>query len=508
MAPGDELLFRPLLFGMLCLKQAVFGHQLWWHQFISLAAYSMTCSVFFFACCSCQGLGLPKKGSGWETCSILWVSLTGSLFVALNSFNYELAAWSHISGYPVAYGLIFLALALLLRFLQDDAGVESSPPITPILLIAVLLMLASFFYEIALPVAFGFAAICFGKRLFEWKKGRATLEALFLVSVIAIYQAANLIDKSVHATGRGADPISNLKLLAESGDFSHSLTVLKFILVQPFSAQVQNIQTFPLGRTVIDHSTIPLLSFWAFAIIILFVSLNFVYLFVKPRLSRSSIFLLLFGLLSIMPTLLIVRVATHPNGLDYMFMSPYYAFLPISMLVLLSLPLRHEILQKQSVVWRLVLGLLYLILSLPNALAIYRCAKQTAQQVKPLYEAVASLDQQISQLALTQASIGFVTEGIFAIYGVPITTALWGRYENPESPDYVFDLSRQTEAIAWDRRRKLSGVPKFQKAGNTAHLWSYEGQFFWIPHTQSYPKPFADFVPGEGSPIKDNAIAP
>ncbi|MDE2028408.1 MAG: hypothetical protein KGJ11_07695, partial [Candidatus Omnitrophica bacterium] len=79
-APGDELLFRPLLYAFLGVEQVLFGHHFWAWQLTALGAHLVLIWVL---------LRLLWHVSG------PWLAFAGAWSFALAVSNYELVTWPH-----------------------------------------------------------------------------------------------------------------------------------------------------------------------------------------------------------------------------------------------------------------------------------------------------------------------------------------------------------------------------------------------------------------------------
>ncbi|MBF0570023.1 MAG: hypothetical protein HQL18_04540, partial [Candidatus Omnitrophica bacterium] len=146
-APGDENLFRPLLYFILGNERFFFGYNFFAWQLCGLAAHIVAVG------CLLKLLFLIRPG--------VWAAaLTG--FFAIMAINTEMVSWHHVTTYMIFAALILTALTHAYRILMQ--GAASAWRFS---LIAGLLCLSCFLYETGILFA-----IAFG--IFLWKPAGRT----------------------------------------------------------------------------------------------------------------------------------------------------------------------------------------------------------------------------------------------------------------------------------------------------------------------------------------------
>ena len=83
-APGDELLFRPLLYVLLGSEQVFFGHHFWAWQLLTLIAHLTLLWVLLRL--------------SWRLTNP-WLAFASTWLFALSVINYELVTWTHLTSY-------------------------------------------------------------------------------------------------------------------------------------------------------------------------------------------------------------------------------------------------------------------------------------------------------------------------------------------------------------------------------------------------------------------------
>ena len=128
-APGDELLFRPLVFMFLGGEQVLFGHHFWAWQLVGLIAHLTLVWVLLRLL--------------WHLSSP-WLAFAGTWIFALSAVNYELVSWTHISSYMLMMACIVCVIEQTV-FCFEDAQV----PWGRIKRILIYSLIACFTYETA-----------------------------------------------------------------------------------------------------------------------------------------------------------------------------------------------------------------------------------------------------------------------------------------------------------------------------------------------------------------------
>jgi len=104
-APGDELLFRPLVYMLLGSEQVVFGHHFWAWQLLGLLAHLTLIWVL---------LRLLWRLSG------PWLAFAGAWFFALSVVNYESVSWTHLSSYMFMMACIVGVIEQMVFCFEDN----------------------------------------------------------------------------------------------------------------------------------------------------------------------------------------------------------------------------------------------------------------------------------------------------------------------------------------------------------------------------------------------------
>lgn len=104
-APGDELLFRPLLYVLLGTEQVILGHHFWaWQLFGILAHLTLVWMLLRLL---------------WHVCDP-WLAFAGAWVFALSVFNYELVTWTHLSGYILMMACIVGVIEQAVLCIEDS----------------------------------------------------------------------------------------------------------------------------------------------------------------------------------------------------------------------------------------------------------------------------------------------------------------------------------------------------------------------------------------------------
>jgi len=94
-APGDEFLFRPLLYAFLGSEQVLFGHHFWAWQLTGILAHLLLIWVLLRLL--------------WHL-SRPWLAFAGAWLFALSVFNYEMVTWPHLSSYMLMMACMVAAI--------------------------------------------------------------------------------------------------------------------------------------------------------------------------------------------------------------------------------------------------------------------------------------------------------------------------------------------------------------------------------------------------------------
>ena len=104
-APGDELLFRPLLYAFLGSEQVLFGHHFWAWQLVGLLAHLTLIWVLLRLL--------------WHLSSP-WLAFGGTWLFALSVFNYELITWPHLSSYMLMMACMVSAIEEMVFCFEEN----------------------------------------------------------------------------------------------------------------------------------------------------------------------------------------------------------------------------------------------------------------------------------------------------------------------------------------------------------------------------------------------------
>jgi len=128
-APGDELLFRPLLYMFLGTQQVILGHNFWAWQLVAMLAHLTLVWVLLRLLCHLSG---P------------WLGAAGAWLFALSVTNYELVSWPHLTSYILMMTFVVLAFEqMVFCFEEQDLTWER------IQRMLIYLSVACFIYETA-----------------------------------------------------------------------------------------------------------------------------------------------------------------------------------------------------------------------------------------------------------------------------------------------------------------------------------------------------------------------
>jgi hypothetical protein len=203
---GDYGLFRPVLFALLAVEKALFGHDFAWWQRTGVFIHLGVVGLFFLLLLRvgrlCGGSD-PASPPPWGRRIALACGLT--FFFTLNLVNIEMVVWSHINAYMlfvgIELGVMLLVLDLLMR--EDLTGRQR---VARLVGAWMLLLVGAFTYEIGQL----FALVVAGALAWNgWHRAgprRACLLGFCFASVLIVYQGVDLLDRHAHPQdNRGAD---------------------------------------------------------------------------------------------------------------------------------------------------------------------------------------------------------------------------------------------------------------------------------------------------------------
>jgi len=160
-APGDEMLFRPLLYGILGSEQALFGHHFCVWQLLGLGAHLLLIWVLLRLL--------------WRL-SNPWLAFAGTWLFALSVVNYELVSWTHLSSYILMIACIVTVIEQVVFCIEDNEVSWNH-----IQRILIYFLIACFIYETAnifVLLISGMLMICFPK---------ARIRLLLLFTPVILY---------------------------------------------------------------------------------------------------------------------------------------------------------------------------------------------------------------------------------------------------------------------------------------------------------------------------------
>lgn len=160
-SPGDQVLFRPLLYMLLGSEQVIFGHHFWAWQLLGLGAHLTLIWVL---------LRLLWHLSG------PWLAFAGTWVFALSVVNYELVTWTHLTSYMLMMACIIGAIEQAVFCFEDN-----QVPWGRIKRMLVYFLIACFTYETANIFVFWVT----GALIISFPKVRKRL--LILITPVILY---------------------------------------------------------------------------------------------------------------------------------------------------------------------------------------------------------------------------------------------------------------------------------------------------------------------------------
>ncbi len=240
--PGDTDLFRPILFGLLCLEKHCFGNSFVPSQALSLVLHTAVVLLLLTLLRRMARITPNAASAAAGPAGFAWQSFlpyAAAVFFGLNFASMELVVWAHLHGYLLF--LVFVLGALLLLWQH-----AYRPPRSPWRAAAVLAgcwllaLVSAFTYELGqfFAVILGMAAAGVA-----WQRSARTAALVIGLSFAAVpllYQAVNHWDKSAH---QGRYPEEDLQdQIAQHAlsldTLEHSGRFLAFTVVQPFFPSV------------------------------------------------------------------------------------------------------------------------------------------------------------------------------------------------------------------------------------------------------------------------------
>jgi len=128
-APGDEILFRPLLYAILGIEQVIFGHQFWAWQLFSLFGHLVLVWMLLKFL--------------WRLCGG-WLAFAGTWLFSLSWTQYELVTWPHLTSYVLMMAAVIVAVEQAFFCFE-----EGRLPWHRLLKITLVFLLVCFIYESA-----------------------------------------------------------------------------------------------------------------------------------------------------------------------------------------------------------------------------------------------------------------------------------------------------------------------------------------------------------------------
>lgn len=170
--PGDELLFRPVVYIFLGIEKFIFGYRFMWWQGVGIILHLIVV---------------------WQLLKILLkihrgvVSVAVAAYFSLFFVNLEMVTWQHIHGYMIFVALSLVALSRFIDVLQSKV-----PQPKDCAMMFFLLLIASLTHEMGNVVALFLGIACY------LYKREHTLFYRCLLLVPAVYVLASLLNAWVH----------------------------------------------------------------------------------------------------------------------------------------------------------------------------------------------------------------------------------------------------------------------------------------------------------------------
>jgi hypothetical protein len=505
-APGDTVLFRPLLFAVLAAEKAIFATDFAGYQAAGiLLHWGVACLLLLLLQAV---LAFERETAGTDS-PPSWPSRLlpygVSLFFALNKSVQELVIWSHLHGYLLFLILLLASLTLLLRCALR-AATWKSPWLWGSWVLA---LLSAFTYEMGQFYAV-LAGLFLAAALPRGTAGarRLALCGLF-AAVLALYQGANRLDRWIH---RGQfdpdDPSAHILRGAFSqATVANSGRFLAYTVLQPFfpSLWAGTLVGGHLSIEEIDWGRNPFRSFHlTLGASALTTALGSgLGLFGLVRLARRRdkrslwMFLLAAGLYgTYLASVVLGRM--NPRPCLYLSLNSYYAH---TGLLLALVP--------GSAAWlavgrgragaagqaALLLGLMAL--TYHGGLAVWCLTASVAGDLNGCRDGGAGFTRRVARVERfirqhggePDFSLGFDFDSCNAVgthHGVPVTTILFKRHIRPERPKYVVafpDGEPSPMAYAeWQRSRGPGGrlCPELVSVGPFYNYFRADGWYYGV----------------------------
>jgi hypothetical protein len=305
-APGDELLFRPLLFDFLGCEQVLFGHHFWAWQLVELLAHLTLIWVL---------LRLLWHLSG------PWLAFAGTWLFALSVFNYEMVSWPHMSCY-------IFAMACTVGLIEQAVFCfeENEVPWKRIKRILIYSLIACFMYETANI----FVLMITGALIFSFPKMKGRL--LWLITPVILYVFFSYynytyIDHVIHP----AAVIAHRIAIGE-----YVLAIIRLTFWWLYEGLFNGMYHYILGiRTMFPANEVMVFKPLVFnnpqvilELIILPVFLGLAWIGRRQFLKRSALLIILSGMLfSYVAVIVLGRYHTLEELLDAVRVNTYYSYI-------------------------------------------------------------------------------------------------------------------------------------------------------------------------------------
>lgn len=502
MAPGDTGLFRPLLFLVLSIEKGVFGNNFQWIQAMGILFHIIVIFLLFIILNQIRSLFKIKNDPQKD----ILFNIIGILFIAYYALNFtftESIIWTHLHGYLVFHIFILLSFILTLKYisLPDDKRVQ---PGFILFSIWVLTFLSTFIYELG-----QISSVLFGILFFALSKDKnltkRSLTTLSFVAIPIIYQYTNYIDLKNHQMLFKTD-ITAKMILNQALDFAtieHSLRLFGYFVLHPFLPSLAIIRF--TSRVAIGELrgnrfgplVIP-------SIFVIFAWLSIVFFgtkeLLKSKFKQINHFLcfLLFLYLGYFALIVLGRLNMRP-GFGVITTSTYYVYYPLCYMTIIILFFAGYLIQsdffKRFRLAKLVKGSIYigipilLSINLKNIYAINSTFKKADAGFK---SEISKIEQFVKERPNTKLAFDLQHgDSTMQGHGVATTTALFRKYEDNITPQFVVQLKENFDVhfIPIGFYRKFYNIadneqimPTLVKIGTLYHIYFYKGLYYAVLH--------------------------
>lgn len=493
LAAGDNLLFRPLLYGFLSLEKSLFGYNFMWWQFVGFILHLLVLWQIF------------KIVNMYMS---MWFSFFLVLFFSTLFISSEMVIWHHLSSYLLFFVIFLEGFYWFIKYIQSDFQQDIHLGLS-ILLISI----SCFFYEIGIILSgIMWGGLIILKLLLPGNQVKLKIRSIFLYLIpIVFFGLVNLIDFLVQGKQWVGQAVAGGY---ESGQklFSvlfHYLNEICYLCVGSLLfPSILNIREGERSRlmgfewgNICDVSQVEIMLNM-FAILLFCVGLVVVLrsffkrVMGKNQVKKDQLILLMLSLINFIFVgifivgIILGRLATAPLYLMYSLYDFYimYVFCLLGGIFLIKfLSEKYQFLGVKSIKNVLVLGLV--LLTLVNCVKVYQFNLSLKMISEPYRKYQVSLDaffrehkeeQDFSFLVVSsqyQSICNIYEEGKGGSVGqIFLMNALYKSYINNENPKYWLVYSGQKGLTSFSNKVEAKQYADSLMEGKFTKIYTNEIQ--------------------------------